>query len=122
MRPRLRRLLAGQQRRAGHQRLDVGEAVLVVAEHDQVGVLARQPHRDRLEARDLAVVPDGRQRRAARQLERSDLERGIREGRIETVLTVLPDLYGRLMDLIPSLRAKYEMRRDRVRQARAEAG
>lgn len=35
---------------------------------------------------------------------------------------VAENLYGRLMDLIPSLRAKYEMRRDRVRQARAEAG
>lgn len=31
------------------------------------------------------------------RLERSDLERGIGDGSIETVLTVLPDLYGRLM-------------------------
>jgi glutamine synthetase len=31
------------------------------------------------------------------RLDRSELERGIDEGSIETVLTVLPDLYGRLM-------------------------
>lgn len=31
------------------------------------------------------------------RLERSDLERGIADGSVETVLTVLPDLYGRLM-------------------------
>lgn len=31
------------------------------------------------------------------RLDRSDLQRGIDEGSIETVLTVLPDLYGRLM-------------------------
>jgi len=31
------------------------------------------------------------------RLDRSELERGIEDGSIETVLTVLPDLYGRLM-------------------------
>jgi TolA-binding protein len=35
---------------------------------------------------------------------------------------VAENLYARLMDLIPSLRSKYEIRRDRVRQARASAG